>query len=377
MNKKYILGLLILVRIVSMSAQNQTNKTIQSVFDHLVTSYGSTKSAPQLVVLANKQITPAFYEASPKPIIKVDANFYTLCKSFGKDSLNALSIVISHELAHYYNDHTFCSDFAFAVNKTDKIYASKLKLVSKTERISIETQADYKGLFYAAIAGYTPFEIYSPLLDGVYKTYTLNDINPGYPSKAERKEIARNAQIKAAHLYTVFQQGVTSKESKKYTEAIAAFEEINTYFPSRENYNNIGVVKTLQALDLKVLTSEEYHYPKRFLYPLEIDNSSRLNSNGTRSGIDEKRQEQMIVLLKSAQKDFEKAISLDVHYVKGYVNLACVFDLLDNPEAALGKIKELPTEQQKEVDAQRILAIAYYHAENVKKAEEIWNELKM
>lgn len=376
MNRKYILAFLLLFGIVSVSAQHQTNKSIQNVFDHLVTAYGSAKSAPKLVVLTKKQKTPAFYEASPKPIIKIDATFYLLCKSFGKDSLNALSVVISHELAHYYNDHTFCSDFAFAVNKTDKVYAGKLKLVSKTERMSLETQADYKGLFYDAIAGYAPFEIYPLLLDGIYKSYSLQAINPGYPSKAERKEIAHNAQIKAAHLYTVFQQGITNKENKKYTEAITAFEEVNTYFPSRENYNNIGVVKTLQALDLKILTSEEYHNPKRFLYPLEVDNTSRLNSNGSRSGSGETQQEQMTVLLKSAQKDFEKAISLDVHYKKAYVNLACVFDLLGNPEAALGKIKELPKEQQKEIDAQRILAIAYYHADNEKKAEEIWKELE-
>ncbi len=376
MNRKSILAFLLLFGIVSMSGQNQTNKSIQNVFDHLVTAYGSAKSTPQLVVLTKKQKTPAYYEASPKPIIKVDATFYTLCKSFGKDSLNALSIVISHELAHYYNDHTFCSDFAFAVNKTDKAYANKLKSVSKNERMSLETQADYKGLFYAAIAGYTPFEIYAPLLDGVYKSYSLQAINPGYPSKAERKEIARNAQMKAAQLYTVFKQGITNKENKKYTEAITAFEEVNTYFPSRENYNNIGVVKTLQALQFKVLTSEEYHHPKRFLYPLEFDNTSRLNSKGTR-GNDDTSQGHMTLLLKSAQKNFEKAISLDVHYVKAYVNLACVFDLLGNPEAAIGKIKELSTEQQKEVDAQRILAIAYYHAENEKKAEEIWNQLKM
>ena len=123
------------------------------------------------------------------------------------------------------------------------------------------------------------------------------------------------------------------------------------------------------------MTSEEYNYPKRFLYPLEIDNSSRLQQNGTRSSND--KQEQMALLLKSAQKDFEKAISLDAVYTKSYINLACVFDLLDNPEAAIGKIKELPIEKQIEIDAQRILAIAYYHADNDKKANEIWLKLKI
>ena len=105
-----------------------------------------------------------------------------------------------------------------------------------------------------------------------------------------------------------------------------------------------------------------------------MDNSSRLNQNGTRGA--EADQLKMIQLLKAAQKDFEKAISLDPNYNKAFVNLACVFDLLDNPEAAIGKIKELSKEQQNTNEAKRILAIAYYHADNENKAAEIWKEIE-
>ena len=369
MKNKSVLILACFLFSVTLFAQSNAKKQMEMVFNQLVSAYGTAKSAPQVIFISDQK-TPAFYTTTPKPSIKIDLQLYELCQSFGKDSLSAVSIVISHELAHYYNDHTFCTDFAFAVSKENKTYASKLKVVSKTEKISLETQADYKGLFYCAVAGYTPFEIQPQLLDAIYKKYNLKEENIGYPSKTERKQIAENALKKVANLYLVFQKGLKFKAEKKYTEAIAAFEEVNNYFPSRENYNNIGVVKTLQALELKILTSEEYNYPKRFLYPLEIDNSSRLQQNDTRSSND--KQEQMTSLLKSAQKDFEKAISLDAVYTKSYINLACVFDLLDNPEAAIGKIKELPVEKQIEIDAQRILAIAYYHADNDKKAKEIW-----
>lgn len=375
MKSKYCLVLVCLFFSSALFPQSNSKKQIQIVFDQLVLAYSNAKSAPQLFVVA-EQKTPALYTATPKPSIKVDLRFYKLCQSFGKDSLNALSIVISHELAHYYNDHTFCSDFAFAVSKDNKTYASKLKLVSKTEKMSLETQADYKGLFYSAIAGYTPFEIQPQLLDAIYKKYNLKDENSGYPSKTERKEIAQNALKKANDLYLLFQKGLKAKAEKKYDEAITSFEELNNYFPSRENYNNIGVVKTLQALELKTLTSEEYNFPKRFLYPLEVDNTSRLKlkQNDTRSS--NENQEQMAALLKSAQKDFEKAISLDPNYSKSYINLACVFDLLNNPEGAIGKVKELPVERQKDMDALRILAIAYFHTNNEKKAEEIWMKIK-
>lgn len=375
MNKNFLLVIL-LFQITLLRAQSNPESQIKLVFDDLVLAYGNAKSAPQLIVIGEKiiQKTPAFYNPSPKPSIKVDVNFYKLCQTFGKDSLNALSIVISHELAHYYNDHSFCSDFAFAISKKNIIYANKLKSVSKSEKMSSESQADYQGLFYANIAGYQTFQVYDKLIDAIYKMYNLKDENVGYPTKSERKELANSALQKSNELYQLFINGLKLKDEKKYSEAISLFEQINNYFPSRENYNNIGVLKTLQAIELKVLTSEEYRFPKRFLYPLEIDNTSRLNQNSTRgSEIDQQKMQQY---LKSAQKDFEKAISLDTNYIKAYINLACVFDLLGNPDAAIGKIKELSIEKQLDIDAQRILAIAYYHADNEKKADELWKELE-
>ena len=356
--------------------QTHTEKQIESVFKNLVLAYGNSKAAPKLAYFKKEAIktTPALYTTSPQPTIMVDVKFYDLCRSFGKDSTNALAVVLSHELAHYYNDHTFCADFAFVVRKNNAELAQKLKMVSKSDKISRETQADYQGFFYAAIAGYNPFDCYEKTIEGIYKQYQLPETNPGYPSKAERKQMAIAVKQKTSELYLAFQKSIQLKEAKKYDEAMQLLEEINTYFPSRENYNNLGVIKTLSALDLKVLTLEEHKFPKRFLYPLELDNSSRLNQNGTRGA--EADQAKMVQLLKSAQKDFEKAISLDPNYTMAFVNLACVFDLLDNPEAAIGKIKELSKEQQNTNEAKRILAIAYYHADNETKADAIWREIE-
>ena len=360
----------------SVQAQHNAEVQIRAVFNQLVAAYGNTKSAPMLEFMNVKQkpTTPALYKDKT---IRVDLKFYVLCQTFGKDSLNALSVVISHELAHYYYDHSFCSDFAFAIRNKSQEFATSIKLVNKNQKIIYETQADDKGLFYAAIAGFAPFQIQPKLLDAIYQFYQLKEVNEGYPSKTERKTIAQNALVKSQKMYSVFNEALKAKEMKAYDKALILFEEVNRDFPSRENYNNIGVIKTLQALDLKVLAKEEYDHPKRFLYPLETDNTSRLNQNGTRGSNDDAKQEQMTALLKSAQKDFEKAISLDVNYTTAYVNLACVFDLLDNWEAAIGKIKELPAEAQKESNVQRILAIAYYHADMEKKAEVIWEKLKM
>lgn len=373
---KLILTILFAVAYVFSNSQPAGDVQIRSVFNNLVMAYGSARSAPQLIIVSDKpgKIPPAKYYPDPKPMIKVDAYLYEICRTFGKDSLNALSIILSHELAHYYSDHTFCYDYAYVLKDRNTELSQILKTSSYEDMISKETEADQKGLFFAAAAGYHPFEIQSALLDQIYLQYHYPDNLPGYPTKQQRKSIAQEATERADQLYSTFKSGLASMEAKEYDKAIASFEEANSYIPFRENYNNIGVAKARKALELKEPDDDEKEFPHRFLYPLEIENSIRLRNEVTRDLDDNLAQ--IDLLLISAQRDFERAISLDPGYTKGYINLACVFDLLGNPYAAIGKIKELSIEQQQSIDSQCILAIAYFHNDQKAEANAIWEKLK-
>ncbi|WP_162342690.1 hypothetical protein [Cyclobacterium salsum] len=381
-NQTYIfkIVLVLLCWVISFLSYGQANpeKQIQSVFDQLVLAYGNAKSPPKLLVIhgTGKQALPAKYEPDPKPIIKVDGSLVAIFKTFGKDSLNAIAVVLSHELAHYYSDHTFCSDYAYALKDQSKSLSDVLKSVSKQEKISKETEADQKGFFYAAAAGYSPFDVQSTVLDKIYSEYYYPDSLPGYPTKQQRISIALTAETKAKELYDIFQAGLKFLKEKDYKRAIEAFEEANSYIPFRENFNNMGVARALMALDLKDPEYLEKEYPDRFLYPLESDNASRLKKEIER-GINYSKQEQILDLLKVAKFNFQEAIRLDPGYTKSFINLACVYDLMENSEAAIGTIKELPSEKQKTREALRILAIAYFHAKREKEAEEIWNKLDL
>ena len=356
-----------------MYGQNKEEPQISKVFNQLVLAYGSAKTAPELVVTKQKQDRPAFYKFDKKPIVTIDTFLFTICRSFGKDSLNALSVVIGHELAHYYNEHSFCTDFAFAIRNKNEAFSKKVKLIDKNQKIIYETQADDKGLFYAAIAGYEPFEVQPKLLDAIYTQYQLKDTD-GYPTKVQRKEIAKNALLKAKRLYETFTLGLKNIQEKDYDKAIEAFNTVNNDFPSRENYNNLGVAKTLKALELKVISKGESENPKRFQYPLELDNKSRLSKGGTRTSSDRKA---MYNLLVDAQKDFEKATFLDPTYTKSRINLACVYDLQGKHNSAIAEITEkLQEEDRASNEAKRILAIAYFNADMEDKAEKIWMEMK-
>lgn len=354
--------------------QQQGEVQIRKVFDQLVMAYGNHKSAPELVF--RKMSIPAKYTTDGKPKIVLDQNLYTICRTYGKDSLNALAIVLSHELAHYYSDHTFCSDYAYAYLKPENPKLSKVVRDSRLNaKIEKETEADYKGFFYAAAAGFQPFGLQHNLIDTLYKSYKLSDLQPGYPSKQKRKEIAQGADAKAQELYGYFQEGLKAMEEKRYDDAIKAFDKANRFIPYRENFNNMGVAKTLKALDLKVISKGESDFPKRFQYPLELDNTSRLKKTGTRTSTEK---EAMYNLLVDAQKDFEKALVLDPIYTKAHINLACVYDLLGKHLSAIAEIIEkLPREQQDSIAAKQILAIAYYHADMEEKAKDIWKMLKL
>lgn len=83
-------------------------------------------------------------------------------------------------------------------------------------------------------------------------------------------------------------------------------------------------------------------------------------------------------LLNEAQNAFEKALQLDPSFHKSRINLACVYDLQSKHNSAIAEISEkLPVEARASNEAKRMLAIAYYNADNEDKAEKIWRELKL
>jgi tetratricopeptide (TPR) repeat protein len=377
--KKLIAIFLFIVPVFCFCQSVSKKKSAKTVFNNLVQAYANAKSAPEFKIIplkAGKSVIARYIIEYGNHLIEIDEKLINICFAMGNDSLNSLAIILSHELAHYYNDHEWCSDYAYALVKSDLKLAKELNAASIAAKKEKETIADNHGLFYASVAGYSVFECYDKLLDSIYSKYNLPQYQPDYPTKSERKKIAKDGSTKSNELYGYFKSGIKAINDSKYDEAILFFKKANAYIPYRENYNNLGVAKTRKALIIKPKSYEEVHFPDRFLYPLEVENKSRLSQDDNR-GLDEEKDEEFKTLLKEAQKDFQEAIRIDPSFTKGYINLACVYDLMDNWDSAIGKIKELSTDQQNIKEAKRILAIAYFHRKDKGKALEIWNELKM
>jgi tetratricopeptide (TPR) repeat protein len=366
-----IIGILFIQCFYSIG-QTYKKQVVENVYQRLVNAYGNPKAAPKLIYLDKDLGGPASFSQSDKSIT-IDKRLYDICRKLGKDSLNAFSIVLSHELAHYYYEHSFCSDFGYLLNSKNKAFSTKIISLGIKQKLIYESQADKKGLFYSAIAGFQPFEINNQLLDLIYISYQHKDVS-GYPTKAERKEIGLTSSIEIKSLFNKFVLGLNHLNEGKLQSSIIEFETITKEFPSREIYNNLGIARARMALLLKPKTKEETEHPERFKYPLEIENKTRLNREDTRSI---QLDNNYIELLGEAQSNFEKAISLDPSFVKSYINLACIYDLLDNPDNAIGTIKRLSKVDQNTTDSKIILAIAYFHSDRESLAEKIWKELNL
>ena len=106
-----------------------------------------------------------------------------------------------------------------------------------------------------------------------------------------------------------------------------------------------------------------------------MEKKSRLNKNETR-GIENDWATEYLFLLQEAKKDFQESIRIDPNFLKGHINLACVYDLLGNSPRAIGEILELQNQYRDNIQVKKILAIAYYHNGEIAKSENIWNTIK-
>lgn len=343
------------------------NHYVQSIYNKLALSFGEARTPPELVIIEGKSDLIAGYFTSPSPIIKLDQRVLNICREFGKDSTNALAVILSHELAHFYRRHDWCGEFAFAVRGT--ALSQNLKNASNTHRSAFESQADVDGLFNACLSGYQPFGVYSKLLTKIYDVYKRPNKIPNYPTKQERIEAAKAAELQATEGYAVFVTANTWLQLGEYETSMQHYDWLLKKFPSREIFNNAGVAQLLLALSLK----GRHEVP--FIYPVELDSRSRLFTPNTRSGLED-NDRKIEILLKMAQRNFEEALRKDPDYPQAHVNLACVFDLLGNYEAAIGKINELKSQQSVLPNAFTIRAIAYLHNEQIEKANRDFAEAK-
>jgi tetratricopeptide (TPR) repeat protein len=328
------LGLLLLGQSTfALGIKNKQN-VAQSVFDDLVNTYSDNRIPPKLELLSYSSAPAtlvADYTNTSSPVIRMSERAYDICAGMGKDSLNALAIILSHELAHYYKEHKYPGGYAFSNDKSTS---------NKTQLLQIEMEADETGAYYAYLAGFNTIDIQEKLINKIYASYGFPDKVKGYPSKSERQKAGLEKQKNLQNLIPVFETGEVLFTLNYYAEAADCFIYLINKFPSKEMYYNAGVAKLMQAIDL--FDNEELP----FAYPIEFEAKSRLTGDAVRA-IDEQdelqKRKKRQALLKEAEQYLEKAYNLNPNYAIASISLACVYDIQGKHALSIEKIDELLT----------------------------------
>lgn len=325
----------------TVSAQNSVpeykTRIIRNVLNDLSRSINRTKPSPQVVVDAGNDSIAAFYEPNSN-VISIGERFYDLCRTFGPDSLNALAAVLAHELGHWERNHFY--DASPKSEREENIFRRNIPGCVQHE----ERQADYLAGFYGQQAGYDPLKIFPEVLDMIYRKYELDDVMEGYPSLAERKEIALNARERMEVLGLIYELANNLSLIGKYSWARQCYDVLMEEFQSREIMNNAGVVRALQALELM---NDEY---AGYICPLMLDAGTRLNraeitqQKLCRITRDAAPPDDMegAWMLDSAVAWFNLAMAVDPDYAPAQINRAAIHILKGEYEKAGALPERMP-----------------------------------
>jgi tetratricopeptide (TPR) repeat protein len=339
---KKVFSSILLITLLCGNIFGQDNKsnfkslTAKSVYDELVNAFGDGRTPPEFKFIPNnlmKDSIVAVFIPGDAPVIELEELAYDVCRSFGKDSLNALACVLGHELAHYYLKHDWCSDFSKRLSHIS--IAPELNRIDKQEQLKNETEADYTGFYFGTVAGFRTFDLAPTLLRKLYTAYKLNPNQKGYPTMDQRIDAARQSKVMVLRRLPVFEAGTCLYQIGEYEMAYDCFNNLLSDFTSRENYNNAAVCKIQLALNL----FQPYEMP--FCFPFELDYDSRIASSSNRSGIATENEEKRRSYLMEAIKLLEESKRKDPGYSKAKINLAICYIMLDNTDMASGILKEI------------------------------------
>ena len=269
----------------------------------------------------------AYYDPSNNTI-NLGEGIYDLTRTFGKDSINALALVLGHELAHFYKDHGWGYSFGTAneyLKVSEKIYKLQLTPAHKVEK---ESQADYYGGLFGYMAGYNTLAVGADFFSKFYATAKVPDVTTGYPTKQERMSICDNSLALLKQLIPVYEAANYLVLLGEYEKAASLYDHIMVTFPSREIYNNEAAAYAMAALGL----FEDGQI--KYLYPFTIDSDTRMNAGGQK-GLGEDKEQKRKEYLETARDLLENATKMDKEYAASFLNLALVYELLGEKELAL------------------------------------------
>lgn len=350
--------IIILLMLAVQTAHSQLQwATVETVYNNLITAIGDHSKIAPPIQLSRTESRVAYFSPT-KQTIYVEEKFLELCKSLGPDSLNALSFILGHELAHFYRNHGWVSSSGLGYVGSDMQTDWKNISQSEDNHAKDEAEADIFSGFYGLIAGYNAMPNAGKTLRTVYEAYGIPDTIRGYPSLGQRVEIATAAIQKSKELYLVFNVGLYCLATEKFEVSSKLFTHIfNQDYAGAEVLNNLAVSEILWGYSMLAETPS-YSYPIFIATETALDPNSRgaEADNHIRKGIS---------YLKTA---LEKAPS----NMQLMLNLASAYTMLNEFVDANYYIAKVTQKDAENIDAICLQGIIAAKSGNPKEAAKIW-----
>lgn len=282
------------------------HQTINKIINNLSKVSGNGKTPPILQIekrgSADKKI--AYYHQHTHSIHTEIELYELLYKRFGEDRLNdALAIVISHELAHFYQNDISVHDCTSEEEHSQEISFQ-------------EINADEQGLYYTFRAGYKTADIAAEVIQVIFEEYDLETTGTcNYPSLKNRLGSIQKAIKKVEEHERIYKLANLLMAVEDYKKALLLFEYIGQSFPTTEVMNNIGVAYAKIGLKM---SEDKYVYPL-FTEDFTILSYQKKDIDGTY-----KYNLSTSECYKKAGNAFRRCILLNEEYELAYLNLACV-----------------------------------------------------
>lgn len=272
------------------SKASHKEKLTRSVYERILRSIGVSKQAAPTLVFSYADASGecaepcrhscrscnAIYSATKKSIFFGEA-IYDIAAEMGADSTTAIAFALGHEIAHFYLRHEWGLPFGMYEGSDYANMAFARQLEDPDQIAKMEAQADFLGMLYAYLAGYSSPNVGVRFFRKFQtKTGWEDKFSDKYPSFSDRCRLTQDAENALKKFIPVFEAANLLLVSEEYRIAEQCYRRISKDFASREMLNNTGVAGALYTLSIMDSMARKYAYP--YLY----DSETRLNSSNSR-----------------------------------------------------------------------------------------------
>jgi len=293
-----------------------------------------------------------------------------------------LAFVLAHEIAHLANDDFWHLDAYKVVKKFGngtKIDKAIIDMIIRTSDIKDsleaakylqmkELKADSCAILYVAMAGFDTNAIVK--LNGENFLHEWAQIIPGkvntiniHPAPNKRTNIMIKSLQKVKNNIDFFYWGIRLYQLGRDMDALEFMEGFREQFPSREVYNNLGLIH--YQLAIKAMAKCDTHRAYKYKLPEIVDTESRA-SNIFRRTRDRAESNECIEMeifrehIEYAIRDFKSANDKDDEYFPSRLNLSSAYILGEYYSDALSIVNQCLERKKENILALNNKAIAMF-----------------